>query len=392
MHFAFWLRWVPIVLATTATAGLIVVGFRRSWLRWSSLRWVILGALVTVFMLWLLPIWLTRQPAIADHAARQKAIADTRSSSANVLVAAGAVLGVLYTARTFDLSARTHELTRTGQVTDRYATAIEQLGNNNRDVRLGGIYALERIMRDSPEDQATIVEVLSAFIREHSPWNKQNQGTEERTGQNLWLPVDVQAVLTVIGRRPRVDKDVFFDGTRRIDLRNSDLRGAELHGAHLEYAHLWESHLEKAVLGGTHLEHAYLSHAHLEYAILLGAHLEHASLEQAHLEKADLWETHLEKAVLWGAHLEGANLLDAHLEHAYLFHAHLEKADLKGAHLNSGALTARQLAVAYNVDHIVWYDDEGDGYSVVDVRDTATDSSTDPGRNVQMGEPHRGDR
>ena len=33
---------------------------------------------------------------------------------------------------------------------------------------IGGIYALERIARDSAKDHPTVMEVLTAFIREHS--------------------------------------------------------------------------------------------------------------------------------------------------------------------------------------------------------------------------------
>lgn len=75
------------------------------------------------------------------------------------LLAAGALV---YTARNFGLS-------REGHVTDRYTKAIEQLGSERLDVRLGAIYALERIMIDSARDHPTIVEVLAAFVREHSP-------------------------------------------------------------------------------------------------------------------------------------------------------------------------------------------------------------------------------
>jgi hypothetical protein len=58
------------------------------------------------------------------------------------LFAAGALL---FTARTFTLS-------REGQVTDRYTKAIEQLGSEKIDVRIGGIFALERIARDSARE------------------------------------------------------------------------------------------------------------------------------------------------------------------------------------------------------------------------------------------------
>ena len=64
---------------------------------------------------------------------------------------------------------RTYELTEQGQVTDRYTKAIEQLGSKEVDVCIGGIYALERIARDSARDHPTVMEVLAAFIREHPP-------------------------------------------------------------------------------------------------------------------------------------------------------------------------------------------------------------------------------
>jgi hypothetical protein len=78
------------------------------------------------------------------------------------------------------LSRRTFELTEQGQVTDRYTKAIEQLGSDKLDVRIGVIYALERIARDSHRDHPTIMAVLAAFIREHSreQWPPAEPGAE----------------------------------------------------------------------------------------------------------------------------------------------------------------------------------------------------------------------
>lgn len=59
---------------------------------------------------------------------------------------------------------------REGQITERFTRAIEHLGKDKSlDERLGGIYALERIARDSPVDRRTITEVLTAYVRSHSP-------------------------------------------------------------------------------------------------------------------------------------------------------------------------------------------------------------------------------
>ena len=39
-------------------------------------------------------------------------------------------------------------------------------------IRLGGIYALERIARDSEKDHGPIMEVLTAYVREKAPRKK----------------------------------------------------------------------------------------------------------------------------------------------------------------------------------------------------------------------------
>ena len=56
-----------------------------------------------------------------------------------------------------------------GHLTDRFTKAIAHLGADNMAIRLGGIYALERIAKDSEKDHGPIMEVLTAFVREHAP-------------------------------------------------------------------------------------------------------------------------------------------------------------------------------------------------------------------------------
>jgi hypothetical protein len=61
-------------------------------------------------------------------------------------------------------------ISREGQITDRFTKAIDQLGNDKQEIRVGGIRALERIALNSRKDRATIAYVLGAFIRVHAPW------------------------------------------------------------------------------------------------------------------------------------------------------------------------------------------------------------------------------
>src|SRR5262249_13509577 len=145
------------------------------------------------------------------------------------LLAAGALI---FTALNFRLSRRTLELFEQGQVTDRYTKAIEQLGSDKLDVRIGSIYALERISRDSAFDHPSVMDVLAAFIREHSqePWPRSATGESEGDTPGRRPRPDVQAAVTVIGRRdPHRDQ-------RPVDLARAVLGGADLRNVRLANA------------------------------------------------------------------------------------------------------------------------------------------------------------
>ena len=250
------------------------------------------------------------------------------------------------------------QIAQQGQMTERFTRAIDQLGHAQLDVRIGGIYALERIARDSSADRATIGEVLTAFVRSHAPWPPRLPGQYVATALIHQVPelqvraADVQACLTVLGRggfAPAAGGQ-----GDRLDLHAVDMRHANLPDAHLERAYLFDAHLEAADLYGAHLGDANLFNAHLEDANLNDAHLEDAYLEDAHLEEAHLEHAHLERAVLFDAHLEEADLVNAHLERAALFDAHLEGANLESAQLEGANLRSAHLEGAVADSHTVW--------------------------------------
>ena len=60
-------------------------------------------------------------------------------------------------------------ISREGQITERFTKAVDQLSSTNLDVRIGGLYALERIARNSAADRNAILFLLGAFISTHSP-------------------------------------------------------------------------------------------------------------------------------------------------------------------------------------------------------------------------------
>jgi uncharacterized protein YjbI with pentapeptide repeats len=257
-------------------------------------------------------------------------------------------------------AARKFTLPREEQVTDRYTKAIDQLGSDKLDVRIGGIYALERVARDSLRDHPTVMEVLAAFIREHS----REQGPSAESGAELpqWTTrPDVQAAVTAIGRRnSEYDRQsVNLSGSQLLgadltgadltsaDLTSADLTGADLTGADLTAVHLTSARLTGADLTAAHLTRADLTGADLSGAHLSGTVLRGADLTGAHLTDADLTSAHLFGADLSGAHLTRAHLTRAHLTGAHLYRANLSNASLIGADLYGADLTDADLTRAY---------------------------------------------
>jgi hypothetical protein len=327
-----WLRSVQSIDAVTfLQEHLLAVGFLG-------------GCLLILALIWL-PKWqASRVQDVKDRLTAENA---ARQTLAQIVGGAVLIAGLFFTWANLKITQETatknQEIAREGQITDRFTKAIAQLGEQGPEklaVRLGGIYALERIARDSEKDFWPIMEVLTAYVRENAPWRpnspkdtsppQDNPSPRRRTAPQNQPATDIQAVLTVLGRRT--------PGYAPLDLRGTDLRGADLEGALLEDANLRDAHLEGAELPMAYLGSAELWRAHLEGAQLGAAHLEGAQLWDAHLEGAKLTGTRLQKANLGGAHLEGADLQSAHLEGASLTSAYLEKANLWRAHLEGAQL------------------------------------------------------
>lgn len=104
---------------------------------------------------------------------------------------------------------------RDRRITESFAKAVEQLGDDRLEARLGGIYTLERIARESKRDYLPIMETLTAYVRERAPWStaadeatsESTLKTEDKIGASRVRPAtDIQAVLTVLGRRDETSR------------------------------------------------------------------------------------------------------------------------------------------------------------------------------------------
>ena len=323
----------------------------KSWAGWpQGIRWLAGTAAAVLALAFVWALFVPVAGLLARHDAgsatgllHETALDNARGRLLTLgagLLAAGALW---FTARNFTLS-------REGQVTDRYAKAVEQLGSDKLDVRIGGIYALERIARDSARDHPVVMEVLAAFIREHSHerWPPPDHPASREAVPST--RPDVQAAVTVVGRRDVQHDTLWIDlaGARltRANLRGAYLECATLTGADLAGADLMGARLDRASLGGADLNGARLHVARLDRASLQGASLQGAYLNGAHLQEADLTGARAAEAHLGGADLTIAHLNGAYLERADLTRANLAGADLEGADVSDVIIDVTDLTQA----------------------------------------------
>ena len=212
---------------------------------------------------------------------------------------------------------------------ERYERGITALGSENLAVRLGGIYALQKLAQEHPSlYHIQVMKSFCAFVR-HPIQDGSSLVTEyaylEPTRR---LREDIQAIVTIIGNRS--------DECVRIEQREAYV--LDLSRAFLQYLWLESGNLASAKLGRADLTNAYLlgtdlSNCELDYAQVSGATLAFGDLSGArfyysNLSSAKLAQANLSDAVLDRVNLAGAGMNSVNLSGARLLGTDLTAADL----------------------------------------------------------------
>ena len=174
---------------------------------------------------------------------------------------------------------------------ERSQKGAEMLGSEVLSVRLGGIYALQRLAEEEPKQyHVQIMRLFCAFVR--NPTKDEEAGSRSTRG----VREDVQAVMTVIGTRSDDDIELEVKEQFNLDLAwanltgvsmlraipiSANLAGANLAGASMLRATLLFTNLSRVLLNSTDLTGAYLDSTDLTGAYLSGTNLTGASLSGA---------------------------------------------------------------------------------------------------------------
>ena len=241
--------------------------------------------------------------------------------------------------RTFQVSERALTANTLQQTSDRFVKAIDQLGSDKLDVRLGGVYGLEQLAHDAPSEQPAVYDVLTAFVRHQVPANTGkcsdptlHLGSADQS-PNASPSADVEAVVDAIARRDvrndRINQELDLSGTclvaapwsilklAGVVIQSADLRYMVFIHSNFREANLSNSDLTGAKSDDTDLTMAFLINTNFTDAELMADNFTRANLSHAKFNGADLSDADFSGASLRGADFTGANLTGAKLGSAY---------------------------------------------------------------------------
>ena len=277
---------------------------------------------------------------------------------AGVLALVFAVWRGVLAQRQAETAQRQSETSQQGLLNECYQKGAEMLGSSVLSVRLGGIYALQRLAGEHPKQyHIQVMRLLCAFVR--LPTKDQSIASGQAAiepGTLLGIRQDVEAIMQAIGSRSKLrialEREVEF----RLDLRGVDLHGAQLLDADLSHAMFHHAHLSNVNFANTDLTDSFLSYADLSQAEfhdvnftrtrLWSANLSGAMLQDADLPRIDFHNANLAGTNLLRANLSGANFQDANAANAWFERANLSDAGFLGADLSGARLAGADLSGA----------------------------------------------
>jgi Pentapeptide repeats (9 copies) len=134
---------------------------------WLWMLAAVAAVVITAFVVttWLLAIASHAKPGTDQASARLDAVRTGLAAGAG----AGAAVGLMLAFRRQHHQEIATDLTDRDaterRITELYTKAVEQLGSDKAPVRLGGLYALERLAQDNPAHRQIIVNVICAYLR-----------------------------------------------------------------------------------------------------------------------------------------------------------------------------------------------------------------------------------
>jgi uncharacterized protein YjbI with pentapeptide repeats len=321
-----------------------------NWLGATNLTIPIVAALVLAgISLWLVPKWQVGNLKIESAEDIQKKLElenEARKTIAQILAGLAVLVTFYYTAKQLSLTQEQVLVTQEAQITERFTRATEQLASDKLEARVGGIYAFQRIARDSDKDLYSVLAILQTFVRENAPREEAN---EENPPQILFTlpPADIDAAVVSLASLSEHRAEPFS-----LDLHGTDLEGAAITDGDFDPAYLFNTNLQSASIVGGDLSGADFTASNLRRAYLVsGERFNEPGIQSGtiNLSKASFRMAQLHDAEIHGADLSGASLVEATLYRTAIIQVDLSEADFQSAKLDGALLCVVDLRGAKNL-------------------------------------------
>jgi hypothetical protein len=133
--------------------------------RWTLAALVVFAAVAVGVTMWLLAVANQAKAGSARASAELDAVRTGLAAGAGAGAAVGLILAFRRQHHEEVSTILTDQDATERRITELYTKAVEQLGSEKAPVRLGGLYALERLAQDNPAHRQTIVNVICAYLR-----------------------------------------------------------------------------------------------------------------------------------------------------------------------------------------------------------------------------------
>ena len=201
------------------------------------------------------------------------------------------------------------------RITDAFTKAVELLGHENVAVRLGGIYALGRLARETKSEHPKIMDIVAAYIRQGSKdyakmlvakaagveWDKKEgakmldddllaaPGDLENVVAKIEnMPIDLEAAIAVIRERDVAsDKKLGADGFL-FDLSNSYMKNVDFSNTSLRRVNLSDCQIHGGIFTKTDLSGAIMVKSNFAGSDFAKACFRDAQMKGVILDDADL--------------------------------------------------------------------------------------------------------
>lgn len=327
-----------------AEAYRIRLAAKRStgWTTAELVWWLIgTGAYVTVacFAIIFGPNFLVSETATASGTQSSLSAKDWQTAAASVrqsiLLAAGgglALITLIVTVSRDAIARGRAAQQRAETISAQFTEAVGQLASEgDQSVRVGGIYALERIAQDSSQHRIGALAVLAHYIRERGE-APDNIDDDRSVAPDVQTAAEVITRLTASLASPR---PLSLDG---VNLFGLDLRGADFSSWSLNGFEAWQANLS-----GAKLRNVLPGNFNLSEADLTGADLAGSSFYHGTFTNARLWDIVADGVEFKGAHMQKAEFIDADLIAAVFNEATLHDADFTRAKLHRADFTDAKL-------------------------------------------------